>query len=147
MRIAELQADEALIERVWNNLFDLAADGRAFAVDQVYTELSRNAPDVYTRLKPLRQSTFRIRTKDQLLGPYAQFVREICAKYPRLCRTGHHKRQAADPWVIAVAWHDGLIVVTEEGQAREKIPRVCADVRIGIPCIALVDLIVREGWI
>ncbi|MGV3533447.1 MAG: DUF4411 family protein [Chthoniobacteraceae bacterium] len=58
----------------------------------------------------------------------------------------------ADAYVIAAAQLRGGIVVTQETSAAEKrnpkrsmfIPDVCRD--LGIPCIALLGMMRREGW-
>lgn len=54
----------------------------------------------------------------------------------------------ADPFVIALAKVEDLIVVTGERAtnniAKPKIPDVCND--MGIECINILDLMRREGW-
>ena len=54
----------------------------------------------------------------------------------------------ADPFVIALAKVEDLIVVTGEkasgNLAKPKIPDVCAD--MGIECINILDLMRREKW-
>jgi len=54
----------------------------------------------------------------------------------------------ADPFVIALAKVEDLIVVTGEratnNLAKPKIPDVCND--MGIECINILDLMRREGW-
>jgi Domain of unknown function (DUF4411) len=54
----------------------------------------------------------------------------------------------ADPFVIALAKVEDLIVVTGERATnnlnKPKIPDVCND--MGIECINILDLMRREGW-
>ena len=57
-------------------------------------------------------------------------------------------KNAADPWVVALAMITGATVVTEEGEddsaKHPKIPLVFK--HYGINFIRLLDLIRREGW-
>lgn len=67
--------------------------------------------------------------------------------YPGLVNVKKNKGWA-DPFVIALAKCHGYTVVTEEGPGAAespKIPLVCK--QFGIPCISLVSMIEREGWI
>ena len=70
-------------------------------------------------------------------------MQELCSRFPKLCRGSQHNRNVADPWLIAAAYTENLTVVTEEGRGEQQIPKVCES--RGIPCIALLDLVVREG--
>lgn len=70
----------------------------------------------------------------------------IVTDYPNWIKQG--KKNGADPFVIAVAEHDGLMVISGEtngGPANPKIPYVCG--QRGIAHGRLVDLITREDWI
>jgi hypothetical protein len=73
-------------------------------------------------------------------------VTEILGTYPNLINpnTG---RSGADPFVIALARHNGCAVVTEEkprSVANPKIPDVCA--AFSVPCINMIQLIREQGW-
>jgi hypothetical protein len=76
----------------------------------------------------------------------------IQGRFPGL-RDPRAEYDEADAFVIALAQQRGGIVVTQETAAAEKarsrrshyIPDVCRD--LGIPCINLLGLMRREGWV
>lgn len=142
-RVDELQVEQAQIEQIWAELLSMVDGGRALTVEPVYDELERGAPDVYDRLKPYRRTPFLITMRAQLARGDAAIVQELCRRFPKLCQGSQHNRTVADPWLIAAAYTENLTVVTEEGRGEQKIPKVCE--WRGVPCIALLDLVVREG--
>ena len=142
-RVDELQVEREQIERIWTGILPLAENGRAMTVEPVYEELERGAPDIYQRLQPQRATPFMIRMTEQLRREDVKIVQELYTTFPKLCRHSHHNRQAADPWLIAAAHTRNLTVVTEEGRGLQAIPKVCES--LGVPCIALLDLVLREG--
>jgi hypothetical protein len=75
-------------------------------------------------------------------------VKEILAKHPKLVME-KKQRYAADPFVIALAKLNGLVVVTDEKPTgtlnRPNIPDVCD--AYGVIWIPLLQLIKRENWI
>ena len=66
-----------------------------------------------------------IRMRTQLGREDAAIVRELCSRFPKLCRGSQHNRNVADPWLIATAYTENLTVVTEEGRGEQQIPKVC----------------------
>ena len=142
-RVDELQVEREQIERVWTDLLSLAESGRAMTVEPVYEELERGAPDIYQRLQPHRATPFMIRMTEQLQREDVKIVQDLCSSFPKLCRHSQHNRQAADPWLIAAAYTSNLTVVTEEGRGLQAIPKVCESLRV--PCIALLELVLRES--
>lgn len=58
------------------------------------------------------------------------------------------KKNAADPFVIALAKTHGIAVITEEQEGspgKPKIPDVCR--AMGIAHLSVLELMRREGWI
>lgn len=142
-RVDELQVERDQIERIWTGILSLVENGRAMTVEPVYGELERGAPDTYKRLRQYRTTPFMIRMTEQLRREDVKIVQELCKSFPKLCRHSQHNRQAADSWLIAAANTRNLTVVTEEGRGLQAIPKVCES--LDIPCIALLDLVLREG--
>ena len=142
-RVDELQVEREQIEQIWTGILSLAESGRAMTVEPVYEELQRGAPDLYERLRPYRATPFMIRMTEQLRQGDVEVVQELCRSFPKLCQHSQHNRQAADPWLVAAAYTRSLTVVTEEGRGLQAIPKVC-EAR-GVPCIALLDLVLRES--
>ena len=72
----------------------------------------------------------------------------VLAQFPRLI--GEKKlRTSADPFVIALARVEGLLIVTDEkptgSQDRPNIPDVCR--AMGMTSIGLLDVIKAEKWV
>ena len=142
-RVDELQVERKQIERIWTGILALAESGRAMTVEPVYEELQRGAPDLYERLRPYRATPFMIRMTEQLRQGDVEVVQELCRSFPKLCQHSQRNRQAADPWLVAAAYTRSLTVVTEEGRGLQAIPKVCES--LDVPCIALLDLVLRES--
>lgn len=142
-RVDELQVEREQIERIWTVILSLAESGRAMTVEPVYEELQRGAPDLYERLRPYRATPFMIRMTEQLRQGDVEVVQELCRSFPKLCQHSQHNRQAADPWLVAAAYTRSLTVVTEEGRGLQAIPKACES--RSVPCIALLDLVLRES--
>ncbi|HEY5528413.1 MAG TPA: DUF4411 family protein [Thermoleophilia bacterium] len=124
----------------YTNLFD---SGQAIAVDEVHLELrKREGDDLLEWVKHRPASMFVALDSDIQMAAL-----ELLEKSDKLLGT-HKGRNAADPWVIALAMARGLAVVTCElpsgTDRRPKIPDVCD--ALGIPWLGIVDLCDAEHW-
>lgn len=74
-------------------------------------------------------------------------LKEVLARFPAIMKNSH-KRNAADPWVVALAKVRSLTVVTTEGpisgESNPKIPLVCE--AFGVKSMNLIDFSRAEGW-
>jgi Domain of unknown function (DUF4411) len=120
---------------------EAANKGEIVIVDEVVREVDRKDDGLSEWLKAHQPMVVPIDDSLQL------HVVEIMHKYPRLVDS-RKNRSGCDPWVIALAMHRGLTVVTAEKPSRTllkpKIPDVCQD--LSIPCIEIIDLFRRQGW-
>lgn len=76
----------------------------------------------------------------------ARLVGQIAADYPRWSAQGG--KNGADPFVIAIAEHEGWQVISGEvngGPANPKIPYVCR--QRGVAHGRFIDLIRTEDWV
>jgi hypothetical protein len=75
-------------------------------------------------------------------------VSEVVARFPQFVPERSPDGIWADPYVIALAKVDNLVVVTGEKKAapnaKPHIPNVCD--ALGVECIPLLHLFRREGW-
>jgi hypothetical protein len=114
---------------------DLFSNGRACWSEEVWTEI-RDA-DLRTWLTPYRQCEVASAT-----------VWTEARRIQQLYNPTQHKSgiDGADPFVIAVAKTQGLIVVSGEVRSTglPKIPNIC-DTE-GIDFITFTELLDREGW-
>lgn len=125
---------------LWGKIEDLIEEGRLISTEQVQAEIKRRDDDLWNWTKKHSKMFLQI-TEEVALN-----VRNVLAQHPKLVKTGKN-RSMADPWVIAQARESRAIVVTEEeggSENKPKIPSVCQ--ALGVECISLVKLIIREGW-
>lgn len=132
----------------WKNLEQLISEGRLFVPEQVIVETKSkidpddpvhkwlvNHPEIVVDLDP---------TQANLVRP----ILNHNEKWRRDAETS--EKPNGDPYVIALAQAQDLIVVTEEhvatynGGANNAIPAVCQKLQISHLCLK--DFMVQEGW-
>lgn len=127
---------------LWAEIEAMVANGEIVCPEEVLNEVKRKDDGLEDFIKD---------NKDHLVLPLDAEVmtetRSVLEAFPRL--TGQARgRNKADPFVIATAKKDDLILVTEEGargtQNRPKIPFVCNELEI--PCINVLAFIEEQGW-
>ena len=125
---------------VWNKLDELAQNGTVISVDPVLRELEVQ-DDVVTAWARRHEAAF-VPLDDAI----QQEATRILAAHPGLVDLKQRKG-GADPFVIACAFVNSCIVVTEEnktlGFGRVKIPNVCD--ALNIRCIRLLEMLRHEG--
>jgi Domain of unknown function (DUF4411) len=126
---------------LWDNLGQLADEGRLISSQEVLRDLEKKEGDVVHNWAKSHESMFLPLTEQ-----VQKLVTEIMATFERLvdARSG---KSMSDPFVIATAAVEDCVVVTEEGPGtdlRPKIPHVCAARKM--KCIQLRNLIIDEGW-
>jgi Domain of unknown function (DUF4411) len=127
---------------LWAEIEAMVEHGEIVCPEEVLNEVKRKDDGLEGFIKE---------NKANLVLPLDEGVmaetRTVLEAFPRL--TGQARgRNKADPFVIATAKKDDLILVTEEGargnQNRPKIPFVCNELEI--PCINVLAFIEEQGW-
>lgn len=128
-----------IVPGFWKNLDALIDAGRLKAPDMLIEELARKDDDwrqwVYDR-------------KDKLIVPMdilqVDALKQVMAVYQ--AQSSNISRVTGDPFFIALALAQGLIVVTSESErkGKVKIPKICD--AMGVKSISLLDLMRRERW-
>jgi len=119
----------------------LVEEQRVYAATEVYEELKRQEGDKIFEWVRTLPGLFVLPSSS-----IQRAVKDILRTYPRLIdyKTG---KSGADPWVIATAQVESLVVVTEEqlsgSLSSPKIPDVCRV--LGVDCIRMVEFLEREG--
>jgi hypothetical protein len=137
----------------WINIGILIRDSRIQSPITVFEEISRKDDELTDWSRTNYDSLFIDHTVSVL-----EKVEEILGRFPNLIDPNKEYDQA-DPYVIAIAIDRRIqqpilpcdtIVVTEEkinprrNSRKVPIPEVCR--HYSIPCLDIVDLILREGW-
>lgn len=128
-----------IVPGFWKNLDALIDAGRLKAPEMLIEELARKDDDwrqwVYDR-------------KDKLIVPMdilqVDALKQVMAVYQ--AQSSNISRVTGDPFFIALALAQGLIVVTSESErkGKVKIPKICD--AMGVKSISLLDLMRRERW-
>ena len=134
---------EAVFPALWEQVDALIDEGRLLASEEVWEEAKKRTAVAKAWMEP-RLDALLVPTDEQV----ATVVRDILSdeNHRRLVMDGKG-RNAADPFVIAVAEiHDSVVLTGEQAGSlkRPKIPTVC-DGR-GIPHGRFLELVRREGW-
>jgi hypothetical protein len=126
--------------KFWTCLDGLMGCQKITAPPEVLEEISKKSDDLHGWLKE-REARFVSPYDDAILLA----VKQILARFPRLVAE-KKQRFAADPFVIALAQHRGLVIVTQEGRTgsltRPNIPDVCTE--IGVRCVPLLHMMREE---
>lgn len=126
--------------KLWEYIELLILNGRVVIHTAVYDETGRGSKDLHAWLKKYTKHFIAFDTETQIE------VKQILKDYPKLVAV---KKQsfAADPFIIATAKINHLIVVTEEAfktLENPHIPNVCNELKV--PYINLIQLIREEKW-
>lgn len=126
---------------VWEKLEELIDAGDLKAIEEVQYELEKKDDDVFNWAVNHGKLFLPTSIKIQ------EAVKSILKQHKTLIDT-RKNRSGADPFVIALAQVEGLIVVTAEGLSgsldRPKIPDVCK--ALGIQYYSMIDLFREEKW-
>ena len=115
---------------VWRLIEDCLENGRIISPRAVYLELTGTHDDTLAGWAKERSGQFQ--DPDEQVQ---RLIPTIDAAAPGLIKTG--TRNAADPWVIACAYHRGFAVVTYEGIGPTGMPAVGKGMQIPKACEAL----------
>lgn len=125
---------------VWRNIEAAISDGSIRSIDVVRDELTKRDDDVSTWAKGI-PDLFLVLDAD-----VQRATREVLGDHPRLMGKGGG-RNAADPFVIALAIARGGTVITEEKPTgnleRPRIPDVCT--ALGVPWANLIGYVTQSG--
>ncbi len=125
----------------WDKMEELVEQGRIVVPDEVERETSRRDDGLQKWIKDKDGLVWKIDEELQ------ESVKEILSDFQFMVKNRPGKN-AADPWVVALARITKRIVVTEEieddASKNPKIPMVCK--HYGIEFKRLLDVIRIEGW-
>lgn len=144
IRAHELNVSSDDRERLWANLLALVDTGRVCTVWVAMAELKRNMPECHARFDERREPPFIVQRRRLIAKEPARILARVLNDFPRMSGVGG-QRDKADPWLVTVAAHRGLTVVTQEGSGRQQIPHACSVLQV--ECIDLLELVVREHLI
>lgn len=126
----------------WNNLNQLAQNKDVLSVREVYNEIQKGS-DIISEWAEKNKDIFEKPSKDEF-----EIVKDILAKHKELIRVVNFTggSPVADPFIIAKAKVNNLIVVTQETfrENAHKIPNICKE--LNLKYITLEEFMIKEGW-
>ena len=125
---------------LWSRIDLLIDTDRLFAPDEVLHELTIGGDDLYQWAMKRQDNSFVPINED-----HEPVVQELAQQYS--INVYSDKGVDADPYVIAVAYVRGAIVITEERKQdtpKLKIPNACEE--FDIRHISILELTPRERW-
>lgn len=128
---------------LWERVDDLIAEGRLLISEEVWREAIR--VDSATKRWCEDRSAGRDRAVSRTDADIAAVVGDIMADYPHWSTQG--SKNGADPFVIALAESQDMMVITGEkngGPSKPKIPYVCRE--RDVPCGHFTEVIRAERW-
>lgn len=128
---------------VWERLNHLAENGELIAPEEVLLELARGGDELHNWAQ---------QRKGMFLSPVSEvqaLVQQYINSYPSFLPHSSVDGVWADPYVVALAQHRGLSVVTgevlvPENSKRLRIPNIC--VAAGVRYMTLLDLLRDSGF-
>lgn len=127
---------------MWANLEGDVEAGRIRCPEDVFRETSKHDDGLHEWMKDQGEKLVVPLNED-----IQKATREVLGLFPNLVKQSRGRNQA-DPFVIALARVEGLVVVTEESPVssdnKPKIPRVCE--HFGVECVNVLGYVQRRGW-
>ena len=131
-----------IFKSYWTELNKMAESRDIISVKEVYNELL-NGSDIISDWAIQNNNIFEIPNSEEF-----QVVTEILSKHKELIRNANYSggTPVADPFVIAKAKVNDLIVVTREyyREHAHKIPNICKE--FGLIYMNFEEFLINEGW-
>jgi len=131
-----------IFKTYWNKLNQHADNKDIISVKEVYNELSK-AGDIISGWAEQNSEIFEKPTAEEF-----EIVKDIMSKHKELIRLVNFSggTPVADPFIIAKAKVNNLVVVTEEvfRENAHKIPNICLE--IDVKYMTLEEFMINEGW-
>lgn len=129
-----------VFETVWERMERLFEEGTLISHEEVLREITRKSDELAAWAKERSDYFVPFNAEQELV------LIDILDRFERLVMTGKRKN-AADPFLIALASTTNTILITQEksgSQNKPKIPDVCA--AFGVMPMPLLDMFRREGF-
>ena len=128
---------------LWLNIYKMIKSEEIISHIEVYKEImDGDGDDELSKWTKDHKNIF----KDYNMPDESDFIKNIGKKFEKFLHQEKMKPYHADPWIVAQAKINNLIVITEESKVRPQgIPNVCRNFKV--ESIELFDLIKKNNWI
>ncbi|HWP30685.1 MAG TPA: DUF4411 family protein [Fimbriimonadales bacterium] len=136
--------DKEIFKILWQDVCNLCKVGKIISHIEVKKEIEEKG----TKEQVLWARRYKSIFQDYDLPDESDIIRKIGAMGPdfvKFLQQGKQKPTHADPWLVAQAKLNNLILINEESPRKSSIPFVCQ--KIGVRSIDLLGLMREEGWV
>lgn len=134
--------EKKVFKNLWNDFCKLCKDGIIVSHIEVFKEIKNGGMKEHIEWAKANENIFQYYN----LNGEVEVIREIGkmdAGFVKFLEQGKQKSVHADPWVVAQAKVEGLIVIIEERQNKNyRIPHVCRT--LGVRSIDILGLVKEE---
>jgi len=137
--------DKEVFKKLWKDFQTLCDSGKVVSHIEVKKEIKEGGViDQIAWTKSYRGIFQRYNLPDE-----ENVIRDIGSRgghFVSFLQQQKSKSVHADPWLVAQAKVEGLILITEEAaNSPKKIPQICTV--MGVRSISILGLIQEEGWV
>lgn len=130
-------------KQLWLDVCKLCEDGKIISHIEVFKEIKDGGVPEQISWAKSNENIFQ----DYNLYKETVIIRDIGNMGPgfvKFLQQGKQKAIHADPWIVAQAKVEDLILITEESSGNYKIPHICKVLKIR--SVDILGLMREEGW-
>jgi len=135
--------EKETFKRLWQDFCILCDQGKIVSHIEVYKEIKEGG----IKDQILWAKKYKIIFQKYDLPAEGRVIQDIGSRgadFVKFIEQGKQKSVHADPWLVAQAKINNLILIAEESPKKSSIPIVCSN--IGVKCINLLGLMKEENW-
>lgn len=135
--------EKETFRRLWQDVCALCDKGKIVSHVEVHKEIKDGGvKDQISWAKKYKIIFYKYDLPAE--GKIIQDIGSRGANFVHFLEQGKQKSTHADPWLVAQAKLNNLILITEESPKKSSIPVVCLD--IGVKSVNLLGLMKEENW-
>lgn len=135
--------EKETFKRLWQDICTLCDKGKIISHIEVHKEIKEGG--VEDQILWAKEHKIIFQKYD--LPAEGRIIQDIGSKganFVNFLEQGKQKSTHADPWLVAQAKLNNLILITEESPKKSSIPIVCQG--MGVKCVNLLGLMKEENW-
>lgn len=136
--------EKETFRRLWQDICTLCDESKIVSHIEVFKEIEEGGVKDQILWAKKYKSIFQ-KYDLPAEGKIIQDIGSMGANFVHFLEQGKQKSTHADPWLVAQAKINNLILITEESPGKSSIPIVCHG--IGVKPINLLGLMKEENWI
>lgn len=135
--------ENKVFKNLWDDISNLCKDGKIISHIEVFKEIKDGNIKEHISWAKEHENIFQ----NYDLKNETTIIRDMGAMgdgFIKFLQQGKQKSVHADPWIVAQAKVNNLILITEESNKNFRIPHICKE--LGIRSVDILGLMKEEGW-